>query len=76
MPKEALTITLAAERRADLDRLAETQGRDRNTLIEEAIANWIDLQVWQTREIEVGLQEAEAGNFATDHEIEAAYGRR
>ncbi len=76
MPKEALTITLEAEHRAALDRLAAARGRDRNTLIEEAIADWLDLQAWQAREIEAGLQDAEADNFATEAEIEAAYGRR
>ena len=69
MPKQALTITLEAERRADLDRLAEAQGRACDTVIEEAIANWLDLQAWQAGEIE-------AGNFATAAEIETAYGRR
>jgi predicted transcriptional regulator len=76
MPKEALTITLEAERLADLDRMVAAQGRDRDTVIEEAIANWLDLQAWQAREIEVGLKDAESGNFATSSEIEAAYGRR
>lgn len=75
MPKEVLTITLEAQRRADLDRLAAARGRDRDTLIEEAIADWLDLQAWQTSEIEAGLRDAESGNFATKKQIDAAYGR-
>lgn len=76
MPKEALTIALDAGRKADLDRMAEAQGRNRDTLIDEAIANWLDLQAWQAREIQAGLEAARAGDFATDEEVEAALGRR
>jgi predicted transcriptional regulator len=76
MPKETLTITLDAERRIALERLARAQGRERDAVIDEALANWLDLQAWQTREIEAGLADAEAGNFASAAEIEAAYGRR
>lgn len=76
MPREALTITLAADRKAELDRVAEARGRDRATLIDEAIAAWLDLQAWQAAEIEAGLKEAEAGDFATAAEVEAAFNRR
>ena len=76
MSKETLTIQLDVERRAELERVAEVLGRERDAVIDEALANWLDLQAWQTREIEAGLADAEAGNFASDGEIEAAYGRR
>ena len=59
MPKQTLTITLEADRKAELDRVARAQGRDRDALIDEALANWLDLQTWQTREIEAGLTDAE-----------------
>jgi len=73
MPKQTLTITLGADRKAALDSVAEAQGRDRDALIDEALVNWLELQTWQAREIEAGLADAEAGNFATEAEIDAAY---
>lgn len=76
MPRQTLTITLEDDRKAALDRVAEAQGRDRDAVIDEALANWLDLQTWQIREIEAGLADADAGNFATEAEIEAAYGKR
>jgi len=76
MPRETLTITLDSDRRTALDRLAEAQGRERDAVIDEALANWLDLQAWQAREIEAGLADAEADDFASDAEIAAAYGRR
>ncbi len=63
MPKETLTITVEAERKAELERIAMAQGRERDAVIDEALANWLDLQAWQTREIDAGLADAEAGNF-------------
>ena len=75
MPRETLTITLDRDRKADLDRLAQAQGRNRDTLIDEALAAWLDLQAWQTHEIQAGLEDAEAENFATEAEIRAAFGR-
>jgi len=38
MPRQTLTITLDRDRKADLDRLAQAQGRNRDTLIDEALA--------------------------------------
>ena len=73
MPRQTLTITLEADRKAALDSVAETRGRDRDALIDEALGNWLELQAWQAREIEAGLADAEAGNFATEAEIDAAY---
>lgn len=38
-------------RKADLDGLAQAQGRNRDTLIDEALSARLDLQAWQTLEI-------------------------
>ena len=72
MPKQTLTITLEADRKEALDSVAEASGRDRDALIDEAIANWLELQSWHAREIEAGLADALAGYFATEAEIDAA----
>ncbi len=66
-PKQTLTITLEAGRRTALERMAELLGRERDAVIDEALANWLDLQARQTHEIEAGLAEADAGNFASDN---------
>lgn len=41
----------------------------------EAIAAWLDLQVWQVREIEAALAEADVGDFASEAEAAAAFRR-
>jgi predicted transcriptional regulator len=76
MPRQSLTITLEADRKAELDRVADAQGRNRDAVIDEAFANWLDLQTWQTREIEAGFADPVAGDFATETDSKASYGRR
>jgi RHH-type transcriptional regulator, rel operon repressor / antitoxin RelB len=41
----------------------------------DAITAFLDLEEWQTKEIEAALKEADAGDFLTDEELAAAYRR-
>jgi len=56
--------------RADLEALARSTGRNRNTLVHEAITRFIDTQRWQIAMIEDRLRQADAGDFATDAEMD------
>lgn len=71
------TVTVAAriprEMRDDLDQLAKSTGRNKNALLEEALRRFIEVEKWQLADIEAGLREANAGDFATDEEIEAVF---
>lgn len=58
-----------------LDAMAKRQRRDRTQLIDEALENFIELQQWQMKEIEAGVREADAGNFATEAEVRAVFDR-
>lgn len=69
-PTTLLSTRVPQRMKADLDRLAKTTGRTRNTLVEEAIQRFIDQQRWQIAEIEAGIQEANAGHFASDEEMD------
>lgn len=71
--KEAVTVRLEAAKRAELDALARTVARDRSFLINEAIDAYLAVHRWQMAEIEEGLRQADAGEFATEAEVEAAY---
>ena len=71
--KEVLTVRIGKAKRAELDALAHIVSRDRSFLINEAIDAYLAMNRWQVAEIEVGLQQAEAGEFASDAELEAAF---
>ena len=64
-------VQLPLEVRESLEELARTMDRSEDLLVAEAITSYVDLQQWQLREIEKGLQEADAGDFATDEEVAA-----
>ena len=71
--KETVTVRLDPAKREELDALARTVARDRSFVINEAIDAYLAVHRWQAAEIIEGLRQAEAGEFATDAEVEAAY---
>jgi RHH-type rel operon transcriptional repressor/antitoxin RelB len=72
---DAPTVTVGArvprDVRDELDKLVKSTGRNRNALVEEALRRFIDVERWQLADIDAGLREADAGDFATDEEMEA-----
>ena len=71
--KETLTFRLDNNTRKELDRLADFMDRDRSYLLTEAVGNYLQQNRWITEHIKAGLQEAEAGTFATDREVTAFF---
>lgn len=68
-PTTTMTVRLPDRVRDRLDRLAEKTARSRSWLAAEAIASYVELQEWQLGEIAKGIEEADAGQFATDEEV-------
>jgi predicted transcriptional regulator len=68
-PSSTMTVRVPDRVRERLDRLAEKTARSRSWLAAEAIASYVELQEWQLGEIAKGIEEADAGRFATDHEV-------
>ena len=72
--KETITFRIPAKKRADLDRIALRNSRDRSFVLNEAVDAYIETQTWQDKHIEQGLADAKKGNFASVKDIEAAFG--
>jgi len=70
MEKINVTVRMDAGKVKFLDKLADTDDRDRSYLINEAVESYIAMRQWQIEEIKKGLAEADAGLFATDKEVE------
>ena len=49
--------------------------RDRSYLINEAISIYLEMHQWQVEEIQRGVSEADAGDFATEDEVNAVFAR-
>jgi predicted transcriptional regulator len=66
-----LSTRVPREIKADLDQLAKSTGRNRATLVVEALRRFIEVEKWQLADIEAGIREADAGDFATAAEVDA-----
>lgn len=73
--KEAITVRLDHAKRSELDELARVTSRDRSFLVNEAIDAYLAVHRWQIAHIQEGFRQADAGEFASEDEITAAYAR-
>ncbi len=64
-----MTIRLDDEVRDRLDQLAEATQRSKSFLAAEAIRAFVETNEWQIGEIRAALQEADAGDFASDKDV-------
>jgi predicted transcriptional regulator len=71
MDTAVLTLRVPVEVKQQLDKLADATHRSKSWLAGEAIQRYLDLEAWQIGEIQQALQEADAGDFASDEELEA-----
>jgi len=70
-----LTVELSAETKAALAALAEATGRSEALLTSEAIQRYLEYDAWYVAEVEQALREADAGDFATEEEVDATFTR-
>ena len=73
MERVNITCRLPIEDVRFLDGLAQATERDRSYLIKKAVEEYIASQRWQLEEIDKGIGEADAGEFASEDEVEAAF---
>ena len=70
-----LTLRMPLEMRERLDRLADETSQSRSRLAVDAISSYLETQEWQIREIQKGLEEADAGEFAGETEVARVFGK-
>ena len=64
-----MTVRLEDEVKDRLDQLAEATHRSKSFLAAEAIRVFVENNEWQIQEIDAALQEADAGDFASDKDV-------
>ena len=72
---ETITFSLDAEKRKAIDEIASLLERDRSDILNDAIDAYLQVQQWQLEHIKEGLRQADAGEFATEEEVAAAFAR-
>jgi predicted transcriptional regulator len=75
MAEETISVRIASDKKAALDAIASETDRDLRGVIEEALNAYLELHVWHTEHIKEGLRQANAGEFASETEVEAAFAR-
>jgi RHH-type rel operon transcriptional repressor/antitoxin RelB len=74
MPESAvLTLRLDAKLKKQLDRISKSMNRSRSFVAAQAIEEYVSVNEWQIAEIKKGLAEADAGNFATEEEVQRVF---
>lgn len=68
-----LSLRLPQETVEQLGMLAEATGKSRNSLAAQAMQDFIEREAWQVQKILEAIKEADAGNFATDEEVQAVF---
>jgi RHH-type transcriptional regulator, rel operon repressor / antitoxin RelB len=68
---EVITIRLDRKTKSRLEKLAKATDRTKSYVAAEAIRAYVDLNEWQIAEIKAAIKEADAGDFASDREVDA-----
>jgi predicted transcriptional regulator len=70
-----LTVELPVQLKGRLEEIAKTSEISSAELAVNAISSYIEIQEWQIRQIEEGIREADAGEFANDEEVAAVFAK-
>ena len=68
---EVMTIRVDRKTKNRLEKLAKAMERTKSYVAAEAIRAYVELNEWQITEIRAALKEADAGDFASEAEVEA-----
>jgi predicted transcriptional regulator len=72
---DVMTIRVDGEIRQRLEKLSKATARTKSFLAAEAIRCYLDLNEWQIEEIEAGVRDADAGDFAGEAEVKAIFSK-
>ena len=75
MDRETISFRLDPKKRDALDAVARAHDRDRTYVLNEAIDAYLDVHQWQIEHFQEGIRQADAGEFASDAEVAAAFSR-
>jgi RHH-type transcriptional regulator, rel operon repressor / antitoxin RelB len=75
MNPSTITLDLEPDQTQALDQIAVTLDGDRTDLLKHAIELYLQTHTWQTQHILKGIQQADAGNFATEAEVNQAFAK-
>jgi len=75
MSQENFTFLLDSEKKEALRAIANVTDRDLTYILNEAIASYLETYQWLLDEIHTSMDEAEAGDFASDDQVQAVFAK-
>lgn len=70
-----MSVRLPDEVEQQLGQLAQSTGRTKSWLANQAIQDYLAREAWQITEVEAALREADAGDFVPEKEMMAKFNR-
>ena len=58
-----------------IEPLAKATARSKSLVTIDALTNYVHTESWQIRDIDKGIKEADAGEFATDKQVKAVFAK-
>jgi RHH-type transcriptional regulator, rel operon repressor / antitoxin RelB len=58
-----------------IEELAKTTSRTKSFLAVDALTNYVHSEAWQIMDIHQGIEEADAGEFATDRQVKVVFAK-
>jgi predicted transcriptional regulator len=76
MSEETISVRITRDKKAALAAIAAQSERDLSVVIAEALSAYLELHAWQLEHIKEGMRQADAGEFASEVEVQGTFARR
>jgi len=75
MAAKTINVRLPEALYNQMEELAKATARTKSFLTVDALTDYVQRESWQIRDIHEGIAEANAGEFATDDQVQAVFAK-
>jgi RHH-type rel operon transcriptional repressor/antitoxin RelB len=75
MTTKTINVRLPEALYNQIEALARATARTKSYLAIDALTSYVERESWQIRDIQEGIREADAGEFATDEQVKAVFAK-
>ena len=75
MAARTINVRLPETLYNQIEELAKATARTKSFLAIDALTNYVKNESWQILDIQEGIQEADAGDFATDKQVKEVFAK-
>ena len=75
MTARTINVRLPEALYNQIEALAKATARSKSFLTIDALTNYVQSESWQISDIQKGIKEADAGEFATDKQVKAVFAK-